>query len=187
MVGWIAMSFAAPATSDCWPSVDALALDDPRLRGAAVIVVRKDARRLQVFSNGTNVACFPIALANGYVPGHKQRRGDLRTPEGWYRTSDRPWSQFYGAITVHYPRATDAARGLAAGLIDAAQRDAIAAAERAGVAPPMNTALGGQIVLHGGGSQLDWTLGCIALDNADIDVVRGLLPASMATDLLVLP
>lgn len=187
MIWWFDVAFAMEG---CLATVDALPAEvraDARLRGAAVLVVRKEARRIQVFSGGASVACFPVALAAGYVPGHKQRQGDLRTPEGWYRTSDRPWSQFYGAITVHYPRAQDADRGLAAGLIDQAERDAIVAAERAGVAPPMNTALGGQIVVHGGGSAPDWTLGCVALDNADIDVLRGLLPADQRTDLLVLP
>lgn len=181
---WLLANVAGAA---CLPTVDGIPGADARLRGPAVIVVWKEERRLQVFAGGKSAACFPVALAAGYVPGHKVRQGDLRTPEGWYRTSDRPWSQFYGAITVHYPRAVDADRGLAAGLIDQAQRDAIAAAERAGTAPPMNTALGGMIVVHGGGSSADWTLGCVALENADIDAVRALLPSTMATDVLILP
>jgi murein L,D-transpeptidase YafK len=187
-------ALAAPA-SECLASVEALAgspyvqATDPRLRAGALIVVQKDARRVQLFSGGQAVpgTCTTVALAAGYVSGHKQRQGDLRTPEGWYRTSDRPWSQFHGAITVHYPRAEDAARGLRAGLITQAQHDAIVAAERAGHAPPMNTALGGQIVVHGGGASADWTLGCPALDDPDIDRLRALLPPGMATDLLILP
>ena len=49
-------------------------------------------------------------------------------------------------------------------------------AEAAGRAPPWNTPLGGAIGIHGGGGSSDWTLGCVAVENAEIeelwDVVR---------------
>ncbi|MCX7778561.1 MAG: L,D-transpeptidase, partial [Armatimonadetes bacterium] len=35
--------------------------------------------------------------------------------------------------------------------------------------PPWNTPLGGEIGLHGGGTHSDWTIGCIALENSDIE------------------
>jgi len=186
----------ALAADPCPDSVDALPTDtsDERLRGAAVIVVDKRARRLMLFSGGDRKktlsgrdACFRVALASNYVPGTKQQQGDLRTPEGWYRTSDRPWSRFYRALTIDYPDVEDAARGLAAGLVTRAQHDAIVEAQTANRLPPMNTRLGGQILIHGGGSSRDWTLGCIALDDADIDALRSALPPGMRTDVLVLP
>ena len=158
-----------------------------------MIVVLKDARRIGVYDGGSlaktesGPACWSIGLAGTYVSGHKQRQGDMRTPEGWQRTSDRPWSRFYHALTVHYPGPADAARGLAEGLINAEQYDAIVAAHRRGRLPPMNTKLGGLIAIHGGGGTSDWTLGCVALDNEHIDAMRDLLPANMRTDLLVLP
>ena len=183
-----------PATVADLPDSDLFKRDDARLSGEALIVVLKEARRLVVFSDGQqaktadgDAACWSVALAGSYVDGHKQKRGDMRTPEGWQRTSDRPWSQFYSALTVHYPAAHDAERGLRDGLITQEQHDAIVAADRNGTLPPMNTALGGLIVIHGGGGQSDWTLGCVALDNDDIDAMRTLLPSNMRTDLLVLP
>lgn len=167
---------------------------DPRLQGEALIVVLKEQRRLVLFSGGERAkasedqpACWWIGLASGYVEGHKQRRGDLRTPEGWQRTSDRPWSQFYKGISVHYPGVADAERGLRQGLITEAQRDAIVSAHARGQLPPMKTRLGGQIVIHGGGGRSDWTLGCVGMEDDDIDALRAQLPEDVRTDLLVLP
>lgn len=171
-----------------------IAPDDRRLQGDALIVVFKGARRLALYRAGQRAtaedgqpACWWVGLAAGYPEGHKQRRGDLKTPEGFYRTSDRPWSSFYHALTLDYPGPADAARGLRDGLIDQAQHDAIVAAHRAGRLPPMETRLGGQILIHGGGGRSDWTLGCVALDDREIDALRALLPADLRTDALILP
>lgn len=173
---------------------DGISPDDPRLSGPALIVVRKEARRAVLYREGQRAlaadgspACWWVGLAPGYPAGHKQRMGDLKTPEGFYRTSDRPWSSFYHALTVDYPGPADAERGLRDGLIDATQRDAIVAAHRRGVLPPMDTRLGGKILLHGGGGRSDWTLGCVALDDTEIDALRALLPESLRTDVLILP
>ncbi|MEN0064304.1 MAG: L,D-transpeptidase family protein [Myxococcota bacterium] len=194
MVGFV-FAWVAQAASPCPDTVESLPTPTvARLKGPAVIVVDKSARRLMLFANGTRRktlggrdACFRVALASGYRPGTKQRQGDLRTPEGWYRTSDRPWSRFYAALTIDYPAERDAQRGLREGLITQPQHDAIIEAQRAHRLPPMNTRLGGQILIHGGGSSSDWTLGCIALDNADIDALRAALPRNLKTDVLVLP
>ena len=179
----------ARAVSGCPASVDELPDSDPRLRGGAVIVIRKGERRLGLYTDGALVdgACWRVALARGYPAGHKQREGDKKTPEGWYRTSDKPGSSFYGAIAVHYPSAADAAAGEADGRLNAGQRAAIDEALSKGWKPPQQTPLGGEILIHGGGSTVDWTLGCPALDNPDLDVLRAALPAGMATDVLILP
>ncbi len=167
---------------------------DARLHARHLIVVRKAARTVQLFSRGAAVtgsgmgerACYRIGL--GFTPeGPKAREGDGRTPEGWYTTSDKPWSTFYAAIAVHYPNAADARAGAASGRISPRQSDAILAAEVAGRKPAQTTPLGGEILLHGGGSSTDWTLGCIALEDADIDDLRTHLPPSMAVVVRILP
>jgi murein L,D-transpeptidase YafK len=180
-----------PATVDELPPSSLYEAADPRL--AHAVVVLKERRIALLLDDGAlattpaGPACWTVALASGYVPGHKQRRGDLRTPEGWYRTSDRPWSAFRHALTVHYPSPADGDRGLAAGLVAAAERDAIAAAAVADRSPPMETRLGGQILLHGGGSGADWTLGCVAFEDEDILALRALLPRDLRADVLILP
>lgn len=161
---------------------------DPRLQRDDLVVVRKAAREVLHYEGGQLSAggCWGAGL--GFAPeAHKLRQGDGRTPEGWYRTSDKPWSQFYGAIAVHYPNAEDAAAAQAAGTISAETAAGIARAIQQGKKPPQATALGGEILLHGGGSGADWTLGCVAMDNADIDALRARLPHDIQTDILILP
>ena len=168
--------------------------DDPHWKRDDIIVVLKEKRRVMLFDQGRLVtlddgtpACWQVGLGSGYPAGHKQRMGDMKTPEGWYATSDRPWSAFYSAITVHYPEVADAKRGVAQGLITEEQATAIVAAHDKGVLPPMETRLGGKILLHGGGGSSDWTLGCVALDDSHIDALRAELPKSMRTEVLILP
>ncbi len=152
-----------------------------------VLVVEKGMRRLGVYEGGKLVedGCYRVALAVGYKEGHKQRRGDLRTPEGWQRISDRPWSQYDSALSVHYPDADDAARGLKEGLISQAQHDEIVAADRKGALPPRNTKLGGDIVIQGGGP--GWTLGCVGMCDVDIDDMRTHLPESKRGWAVIMP
>lgn len=187
------------AAADCPSTTAALPLPawagpaDPRLGRDALVVVLKEARRIGVYSGGALEpgACWPVALAwrrpGEDVDGPKRRRGDRRTPEGWYRTADKPESRYYHALWVSYPNAADAERGLADGLISRAVHDRIVEADRAGRLSPQDTALGGQILIHGGGARVDWTLGCVAMADADIDALRARLPDGQRTDVLLLP
>ncbi len=180
---------ACPATVSALPVPPALA--DERLMGASTLVVSKAARRIARYADGSLVGCWTIGLAmsadGDAWSGTKTRRGDRKTPEGWYRTSDKPWSSFYGAIALHYPERRDADAGLAAGRIDASTHARIVEALEARRKPPQDTPLGGEILIHGGGGDSDWTLGCVALDDDDLDRLRATLPKSMRTDVLVLP
>jgi hypothetical protein len=191
--GAVVAEAPSPASSSpaCPADVSSLPAD-PRLQGTAV-VVWKGARAAAVYRGGVlagteaGPACWRVALAPGAPEGAKQRQGDLRTPEGWYRTWDRPWSRFSHALTISYPGPADAERGLRDGLVTAAQAEAIRAAAAADRPPPMDTALGGLILLHGGGSAADWTLGCVAFEDADLVALRSLLPAELRSDVLILP
>jgi len=181
--------------SEKWSNPAAyLRLDDPRLTSENLIVILKSHRRIMSFDDGeiTNLsdgspACWAVGLGYmGYI-GHKQQEGDRRTPEGWYRTSDKPWSQFYGAIAIHYPNNTDAQAAVDDGRITLAQQRQIRNRLATDAKPPQNTALGGEILIHGGGSETDWTLGCVAMNNADLDNIRRSLPTDMKTHVLILP
>ena len=160
--------------------------DERRLHDSRVVVADKSARRLMLFDAGTLQACWPIAL--GFAPaGHKEVEGDGRTPEGWYALSDKPWSVFQDAIAIHYPATRDADDALADGLIEASVHARVAAASRRGRLPPQRTAMGGEVLIHGGGTGRDWTLGCIALADDDLRDLRSRLPDGMRSHLLVLP
>jgi murein L,D-transpeptidase YafK len=187
----------APAPSGCVDTavqLPGVAPAEPRLSAEHLVVVRKGARTVQLFRRGRAVAgkglegkaCYKVGL--GFAPeGHKTREGDGRTPEGWYRTSDKPWSSFYAAIAVHYPNAEDAAAGVKDGRITPAVAKRITSAVTQDHKPPQTTPLGGELLLHGGGSSTDWTLGCVALEDADIDALRAALPDDMSVDVHILP
>ena len=199
---------ATPGLPGCVESVRDLPADpslfdplDPRLYGEDVIVVLKGERRLMRFSDGwirrtdrggDAPSCWRVALGyldgtGQYPPGAKQKQGDRKTPEGWYRTSDKPWSSFYAAIAVHYPNSDDAARGVEQELIGETTRKSIVAKLEKDEKPNQYTKLGGEILIHGGGSSIDWTWGCVGLENSDIDALRASLPEDLRTDVLILP
>ncbi|MCR4314593.1 MAG: L,D-transpeptidase family protein [Candidatus Uhrbacteria bacterium] len=168
--------------------------DDERLLTDRLIVVRKGERRLLLFSDGQlrhdrpgdSPDCWRIGL--GYQPVFdKIAEGDGRTPEGLFRTGDKPWSQYHGAILVHYPSPRHAQYAYNAGRVTKGVVDAITRADLTATAPPQTTPLGGNILIHGGGSASDWTLGCIALQSQDLEELRSFLPKSKKTWILILP
>ncbi|MCP5319530.1 MAG: L,D-transpeptidase family protein [Pseudomonadales bacterium] len=128
------------------------------------VVVEKSKRRLYVLRNGKPFLEYPVML--GGVPvGPKLQAGDLRTPEGVYTLDWRnPKSRFHKSMHISYPGPLDRQR-----------------AEERGVDP------GGMIMLHGEHdepalrrilrrSARDWTEGCIALNNEDMDEIWRTVP-----------
>jgi murein L,D-transpeptidase YafK len=140
-----------------------LPLKDPR------IIVNKSERRLELFSDGVLVRTYKVGLGLNPVPD-KQRQGDRATPEGdFYVFTKNDKSAFYLSLGISYPNREDAERGLREHLISRAQHDAIVKAIKRNATPPQNTALGGDIYIHGNGASSDWTWGCVALENDDIN------------------
>ena len=100
---------------------------------------------------------YRVALG-GEPVGHKEREGDGRTPEGNYTIDRRnPRSRFYLSLRISYPNADDRSR-----------------AAELGVDP------GGDIMIHGLKDGLvregDWTQGCIAVTDAEMDEIWALVP-----------
>ena len=122
------------------------------------VVIDKSTRTLQLLSGPEIYRTYFVALG-GAPEGHKEQEGDLRTPEGVYSISARqPRSVFYRGLVISYPNADDVAR-----------------AEARGVDP------GGEIMIHGlrrgyewmgeRHRRQDWTEGCIAVTNEEIDEI----------------
>ena len=133
-----------------------------------LIVVTKNKRRLELYSDGAVVRTYKVGLGLNPVPD-KIRQGDRATPEGeFYIFTKNDKSAFYLSLGVSYPNVEDAERGLRDRLITQAQRDAIVRAIKRKATPPQNTRLGGDIYIHGNGAGSDWTWGCVALENEDI-------------------
>lgn len=133
------------------------------------VIVLKSQRKLLLLSGKRVLKEYKVALSYNPI-GDKEREGDGKVPEGEFFVCDKhPSRNFHLFIGISYPSIDDAERGLRQGLIDRHQYNAIVKAIRSKKRPPWNTSLGGEIGLHGGGTHSDWTIGCIALENNDIE------------------
>jgi murein L,D-transpeptidase YafK len=122
------------------------------------VLVIKSKNRLYLMSHGQPFVSFYVTFGKD-PKGHKQKKGDERTPEGHYLLDYKNVnSKFYKSIHVSYPNANDRAN-----------------AKRLGVDP------GGDIMIHGQANGwgwaspivqfFSWTDGCIALSDNDMDKV----------------
>jgi murein L,D-transpeptidase YafK len=127
------------------------------------ILVEKSRRELSVFNGGKMLKTYHVALGRNPV-GAKEEEGDLKTPEGFYYVDGRnPQSNYHLALHVSYPSAEDTAR----------------AAARA-------VSAGSDIMIHGLPNERgwigafhrrrDWTAGCIALTNEEIEELWRVTP-----------
>jgi murein L,D-transpeptidase YafK len=127
------------------------------------VVVLKEERRLMLYAGAERVATYRIALGLDST-GHKTFRGDSRTPEGLYTLDYRNEdSQFYRSIHVSYPNDADRAAAIEA-----------------------DVPAGGNVMIHGlpdGNGWIgpvfnlrDWTDGCIAVTNREIEEIWRAVP-----------
>jgi L,D-peptidoglycan transpeptidase YkuD (ErfK/YbiS/YcfS/YnhG family) len=127
-------------------------------RGAAFLIDKLN-RKLHVYVAGTRVATFTAELgAKGL--NRKLHSGDQATPEGHYRVTEVRGpgrTKYYKALMLDYPNAEDRAR--------------FAYGRKSGQVP-LRAGIGSLIEIHGDGGQgRDWTDGCVALANRDMDKV----------------
>lgn len=170
-----------------------------------VILILKAEHMLGVYEGDTLVAgtCFTARFGGWLLPatateprravsaatlGPKLRRGDKRTPEGWYAISHQnAGSRYYLSLGINYPNFDDVMRAREEGVIDHATGNVLADAINDGRLPRQNTVLGGDIFIHGNpnGYVNDWTDGCVAVSNAGMDRIYDLgIPG---TAVLILP
>ena len=158
--------------------------------GKFSITILKHARQLWVYKDQRPVKVYRVFLGSS-PNGDKNRRGDNRTPEGDYRILEkRSDSKFHRFITIDYPNVDDANRAYEDGRLTAAQWADIFYAQTKGIKPPWNTPLGGFLGIHGIGenekfklrliADWDWTNGCVALRNSDVEELYRLVPLGTA-------
>lgn len=141
------------------------------------IKVLKKERTLNLMKGtDTVIGQYPIALSPVNPVSDKYVLGDSGTPEGRFFICEmikHPDKARYGArsMRISYPNIEDARRGLKYNIISMDQYRSIVHGIDQGKMPDQTTGLGGSIRIHGGGSGHDWTLGCIALDDADVTEV----------------
>lgn len=154
-------------------------ISEPRL------VVRKSARALDLYDGKKLLKTYAVVL--GAEPdGDKEVEGDGRTPIGeFYVFTKNVKSRFHLSLGVSYPSDEDAERGFASGIITSGERDEIVDAVNRGEMPPQKTKLGGEIYIHGGGRDGDWTQGCVALENDEMTELFAAVP--LGTKITILP
>jgi murein L,D-transpeptidase YafK len=144
-----------------------------------VIEIWKAERRLQLrFGNQVDRE-FKVML--GRAPRFaKEERGDYRTPVGRYYIGTKHVSRFHRFLGISYPNIDDAERGYQRGMISADQWADIFFANLSGDMPPPRTRLGGMVGIHGFGNRdylpIDWTEGCIAVSNDEIEYLYEITP-----------
>jgi murein L,D-transpeptidase YafK len=128
----------------------------------SILILKKD-HTLELLQGGKVIRTYKVALGRGGLAA-KEREGDGRTPEGQYIIDARnEASHYHKALHISYPNSDDNKR-----------------AAKLGVSP------GGAIMIHGlpngmgwlGSSHrlYDWTLGCIAVTDSEIDEIWDLVP-----------
>lgn len=133
------------------------------------VLVLKSAHKLELLSHGTVVKSYRIAL--GEPKGSKIKAGDRKTPEGVYYVDEKKsQSRFYRALHLSYPNQADRAR-----------------------ARQLNVDPGGDIEIHGlphgfawlSSSQrlIDWTSGCIAVTDSEIDEIWRYVPVGTPVEI----
>lgn len=164
MIRAIVFSLLAVVLASCASGPRFLTYDGPEI---TEVRIHKSARRMELWHHNQVLHTYRIALG-GNPFGHKERRGDSRTPEGVYEIDRRnPRSNFHLSLGISYPNEDDIAR-----------------ARAAGVDP------GGDIFIHGRGPHFrrargDWTDGCIAVTDSEMEHIYAMVPDG--TRVVILP
>jgi murein L,D-transpeptidase YafK len=152
----------------------------PQGSAPPVIEVWKTQRQLELRQGDAVIGRFQIVLGTQPRLG-KEMQGDGRTPVGrYYISGKKSDSRFHRFLAIRYPNAEDAERAYDHHLIGPADWANIFFADLRGDEPPASTRLGGRVGIHGFGNRpylpVDWTEGCIAVSNGDIEVIYDRAP-----------
>jgi hypothetical protein len=148
-----------------------------------VVDVDSAKREMRVLRGDKVLAVFKPVSVGRWGVSEVKRLGDGKTPLGEYRIGwFQPAGHFGPFLGLDYPSVARAEKGLVAGEISQAEYSAIRKAHAEGQVPPQNTRLGGYVGIHGLGRgdpgihhDLNWTRGCIAVTNAEINQLVGLV------------
>jgi L,D-transpeptidase catalytic domain len=146
-----------------WKKWVQTSISDSRKNNSYVLIVDKFSRKCYLYLGGNKKYEFDAELGRNWV-GDKKRSGDKATPEGIYKIVYKFQGRetlYHKALRIDYPNAED--------------RESFRADIRKGIIPS-SSKIGGGIEIHGGGGKgVDWTEGCVALKNSEIDLVFNLV------------
>jgi murein L,D-transpeptidase YafK len=139
-------------------------------RTADLVVIFKGERLMELYGGGDLLNRYRVSL--GWAPaGAKRRQGDGRTPEGLYTINrHNPNSNYHLSLGISYPGPEDIGNAILLGV-----------------------PAGGQVMIHGypnrvkgvKGDPGDWTDGCIAVNNHEIEEIYAAVPDG--TPVMILP
>lgn len=122
------------------------------------IQVHKSQRKMYLLHDNVAIKTYDIALGRQPV-GHKTFEGDGRTPEGLYFIDRRnPNSQYHLSVGISYPSPRD-----------------VEVARALGLSPGGDIFIHGEATKFGGGPGRDWTAGCIAVKDAEIEEIYAMV------------
>jgi L,D-peptidoglycan transpeptidase YkuD (ErfK/YbiS/YcfS/YnhG family) len=138
-------------------------ISDSRKNNSYSIIVDKFSKKCYVYYGGVKKYEFEAELGRNWV-GNKRKMGDKATPEGFYKIIHKYQGRetlYHKALALDYPNAEDKERfkkEISKGTI------------------PSSSRIGDGIQIHGGGGKgVDWTEGCVALRDSEIDIVFNLI------------
>ncbi len=145
-----------------WKKWAQQAISESARNKSYAIVVDKFSKKCYIYLKGVKKFEFDAELGINWV-GNKRRMGDKATPEGIYKVVNKfqgKQTEYYKSLSLDYPNARDMERFKS---------------ELSRGSLPAWAKIGGGIEIHGGGGKgVDWTEGCIALTNSEIDVLYDL-------------
>ena len=140
-----------------WKKIAGETIKRSKQKGTASIIIDKFSKRCYLYQAGKLTKTYRIELGRNWI-GDKQMKGDKTTPEGEYhivKKIDRNHTKYHKALLLNYPNPEDKKRffnNVLKGIL------------------PKTSEIGGMIEIHGeGGKGANWTDGCIALKNEDMN------------------
>jgi hypothetical protein len=147
-------------------------LASSRRNQTTCIIIDKTGRTCNVYKNGNHEASYPVELGTNWM-GHKLCQGHMSTPEGFYKIVSKKSggeTNYYKALLLNYPNEDD--------------KKQFVSNKKNGIIPK-DALIGGLIEIHGyGGKGADWTNGCIALGNRDMDSIYSI--CTQGTEVLII-
>ncbi|HOO84279.1 MAG TPA: L,D-transpeptidase [Prolixibacteraceae bacterium] len=151
------------ADYNVWNNLVAEGIANSKKQKSSCIIVDKFSRKCHLYKNGTVAASYDVDLGENWMV-NKKYQGDLATPEGKYRVIEKKQNgstKYYKALLINYPNEDD--------------KDRFEKNKLNGSIPARKK-IGGLIELHGhGGKGADWTQGCVALSDSDMDDLYALV------------
>lgn len=150
---------------DYWKSISDDAIKSSKNK--TVIIVDKFTKKCYVYNKEKSMYEFSVELSNNWMCT-KLMENDKATPEGIYQIQSKiPSSTFYKALLISYPNKQDRNR------FEQAKKDGRI---------PVQSKIGGLIEIHGkGGTGINWTDGCVALSDSDMDRLYDFVEAGTPT------